>query len=110
MPFVDAIWTQINIAHEAPERFQSVQPPISVTLLLPIVINVLPDVVAILASHIGGCFDNAMKLSIKTTAKHTTIADVCFCNFCGAFILQKVFEPTLTAKIPLPVIFLLQTG
>ncbi len=110
MPFIHAIGTQINVANQAPQCVESVHMPINVILFLTIIIIMLPDEVVILASHIGRCFDDAMKQSIKTSIKHTTIVDVCFCNFLRALIFQKFFNPTLTTKIPLPVIFLLQTG
>ena len=110
MPFIHAIGTQINVANQAPQRVESVHTPINVILLLIIIMIVLPNEVAILASHIGRCFDDAMKQSIKTSTKHTTITDVCFCNFLCALIFQKKINPTLTTKIPLSVIFLLQTG
>ena len=110
MPFIHAIGTQINVANQAPELVESVHQPINVILPLTIIIIVLPNEVAILASHIDRCLDDAMKQSIKTLTKHTTITDVCFCNFLCALIFQKFFDPAVATKIPLPVIFLLQTG
>ena len=65
MPFIHAIGTQINVSNQAPQCVESVHMPINVILLLTIIIIMLPDEVAILASHIGRCFDDAMKLSIK---------------------------------------------
>ncbi len=111
MPFIHAIGTQINVANQAPQRVDSVHMPINVILFLTIIIIMLPDVVAILASHIGRCFDDAMKLSIKMSTKQTLPSPMfAFVFFLRSYFPKKFFDPTLTTKIPLPVIFLLQTG
>ena len=99
MLFIHAIGTQINGANQALQCVESVHTPINLILLLTIIIIVFPGEIAILASHSGRYFDDAMNQSIKMLTKHTTIADVCFCNPSCALIFQKFFNPALTTKI-----------